>query len=113
MVSEQWCEISFECGVNLMVSELTIRKLSNQGPSASRMFCAKTNKIYAEIWNLSTESGRQRYKRKKKEKLVRLYYPQLEDNEKNLNLEMQKHHPFTPLTVECIRISRYWAFRKF
>lgn len=60
--------VSRQTGVTLMVRSLTKRKLSNQGPSASRMFWAKTNKTNAEIWNLSTESGRQ-WHRQKKEKL--------------------------------------------
>lgn len=46
------------------------RKLSNQRPSASSMFWAKTNKINAEMWNLSTESGKnQCHKKQCKAKL--------------------------------------------
>lgn len=36
--------------------KLTKIKLLNQGPSASRIFWAKTNKRNAEMWNLSIES---------------------------------------------------------
>ena len=44
-----------------MLCQLTETKLSNQGPSASKIFWAKTNNMNAEMWNLSTESGWQQW----------------------------------------------------